>query len=274
MPNLKDNWKQWRDAASIDWFSQFIKAWIPFNAWMTYTFGDLTDKDLLDNVKKPSNVIYNRIVPILTWTERQGSGRAGAWQDASQDAETFRLHIEQLHVCLQGCLVEGRRGRISFETVDVGYNSTADEQMRKLRRDFRVRRDHPAKGNVTLEMVATKTLKGFVLTQPTHDRRSLEDAPTFQLLRAEYRTILLGMHTNVAPRRVISVLAPPGSQTSITCGSTHFIQDPEKLFFALVDVAYSLRNALFHGSLTPNDQHNQIYEPAYHIVMRLVKCTI
>lgn len=25
MPNLKDNLKQWRDSARIDWFSQFIK---------------------------------------------------------------------------------------------------------------------------------------------------------------------------------------------------------------------------------------------------------
>ena len=34
------------------------------------------------------------------------------------------------------------------------------------------------------------------------------------------------------------------------------------------------RNALFHGSITPNETHNQIYKPAYLLVMRLVKCTI
>jgi len=41
----------------------------------------------------------------------------------------------------------------------------------------------------------------------------------------------------------------------------------------LVDVI-NLPNALFHGSITPNEQHNEIFEPAYHIVMRFVRCTI
>jgi len=58
MPNLKDNLKQWRDSARIDWFSQFIRAWIPFNAWMTDTYGDLSDRELLDKVKASGNVIY------------------------------------------------------------------------------------------------------------------------------------------------------------------------------------------------------------------------
>jgi hypothetical protein len=274
MPNLKDNWKQWRDSARIDWFSQFIKAWIPFNAWMTDTFGDLTDHDLLDQVKNGNNVVYNRIVPILTWSQAQIQGGQGGWRDMSPDAERFRLNIEQLHTLLQGCLVDGRRGRVSFETVDIGYNAHADEQRNWGKRTFRVRRDHPAKGQVTLEMSATKTTKGFTITQSVHDRKKLEDDPTFQVLNAEYRTIFLAMHTNVAPRRVISVLPAHGSQGVLRFGTTNFIQDPEKIFSALIDVIYNLRNALFHGSITPNEQHNEIYEPAYHIVMRFVRCTI
>jgi hypothetical protein len=49
---------------------------------------------------------------------------------------------------------------------------------------------------------------------------------------------------------------------------------PPKVFPALVDVVYNLRNALSHGSITPNEQHNEIYDPAYHIVMRLVRWTL
>lgn len=274
MPNLKDNLKQWRDSARIDWFSQFIKAWIPFNAWMTDTFGDLSDRDLLDHVKKGSNVVYNRIVPILTWSEAQAKGTQGGWQDPTQEADEFRLRIEQLNRLLQSCLVEGRKGRVSFETVDIGHNAHADEQICKMKRTFRVRRDHPTIGQVTLEMSATKTRPGFTLTQPAHDRRALEDDTSFRLLTAEYRTIFLSMHSSIAPRKVISVLAAHDSQDVLRFGNTNFIQEPDKIFSSLVDVSYSLRNALFHGSITPNEQHNEIYEPAYHIVMRLVRCTI
>jgi hypothetical protein len=271
---LKDNWKQWRDAARIDWFSQFIKAWIPFNAWMTDTFGDLSDHDLLDQVKKGSNVVYNRIVPMLTWSQAQASGIEGDWQDPSKDAEEFRGMVEQLHRLLQSCVVAGRKGRVSFETVDIGHNAHADEQLIRRGRSLRVRRDHPEKGQVTLEMSATTTTTAFSYTQPAHDRTTLEDEPSFQHIKAEYRTILLAMHDAVAPRKVISILAPPGSQHALRFGTTNFIPDPEKVFSALVDVSYSLRNALFHGSITPNEQHNEIYEPAYHIVMRFVRCTI
>jgi hypothetical protein len=274
MPNLRDNLRQWRDSARIDWFGQFIKAWIPFNAWMTDTFGDLSDRELLDHVKAGTNVVYNRIVPILTWRQPQARGTTGSWQDSTQEAEEFRLRIEQLHRLLQSCVVEGRKGRVSFETVDIGHNGHADEQVTKWTRSFRVRRDHPTKGQVTLEMTATKTSAAFSFSQAAHDRRKLEDEPTFQALKAEQRTTLLAMHDAVAPRKIVSVLAAHGSSDVLKIGNTDFVQEPAKVFSALVDIIYNLRNALFHGSITPNEQHNEIYEPAYHLVMRLVRCTI
>jgi hypothetical protein len=274
MPNLKDNLKQWRDSARIDWFSQFIKAWIPFNAWMTDTFGDLSDRELLDHVKGGSNVVYNRIVPILTWKQAQARGTQGSWQDSTQEAEEYRLRIEQLHRLLQSCVVEGRKGRVSFETVDIGNNAHKDEQVTKWKRTFRIQRDQPNKGEVTLTMTNTKSAIEYTLVQPHHDRRLLEDDLTFQKLELGHRTTFLSMHEIVAPRKIVSVLSQHGSTDMLKIGSTEFIQDPAKVFSALVDVIYNLRNALFHGSITPNEQHNEIYEPAYHIVMRFVRCTI
>ncbi len=274
MPNLQDNLRGWRDSARIDWFSHFIKAWIPFNAWMTDTYGDLRDSELLDNIKGGSNVVYNRIVPILTWRQAQARDMDGNWQDTSQEADEFRLRIAELHRLLQSCVVEGRKGRVSFETVDIGHNGHNDEQLTKRRRTFRVRRGFPNSGEVTLELSATRSSAAFAFTQSKHDRRELEDEPSFQALRAEQRTTFLAMHDAVAPRKIMNVLAPHGAQDVLKIGDTDFIQDSSKVFSALVDVIYNLRNALFHGSITPNEQHNEIYEPAYHIVMRFVKCTI
>lgn len=274
MPTLQDNLRLWRDSAQIDWFSQFIKAWIPFNAWMTNTFGDLRDSELLDKVKGGNNVVYNRIISTLTWRLAQARGLEGNWQDTSKEADEFRLCIAELHRLLQSCVVEGRKGRISFETVDIGHNVHRDEQLTKWNRNFRVRRDHPTRGEVTLELSATATKAAFIFTQPKHDRRGLEDEPTFQALQTAQRTTFLSMHEAVAPRKIMSVLASQGSQDVLRIGETDFIQDPPKVFSALVDVIYNLRNALFHGSITPIEQHNEIYEPAYHIVMRFVKCTI
>lgn len=259
----KDNWKQWRDSAEIDWFSHFIKAWIPFNGWMTYTFGELNDRDLLDNVKNGGNVVSNRIVSMLN-----------PEQDRSSDAARFRSHVDALHCLLQVCAVESRRGRVSFETVDIGANVHKDEKTIKWKREFQVHRDQPTKGEMLLTMTDTHNVVVFTLTQPAYERRSLEDDPNFKKLDPGHRATFLPMYDAVAPRLIRSVLAEQGAKETFKYENTDFIKDAPKIFSALIDVIYSLRNALFHGSITPNEQNNAIYEPAYHIVMRLVRCTI
>ena len=82
------------------------------------------------------------------------------------------------------------------------------------------------------------------------------------------------MFEAIAPRLVRNVLQPHGTTGGLVCGDATFIPEPSKVFSALIDILYGLRNALFHGSITPNQQHNEIYEPAYHLVMRLVRCTV
>jgi hypothetical protein len=274
MPSHSENLRRWQELAHIDWFSHFIKAWIPFNAWMTNAFGELRDRELLDSVKGGSNAVANRIIPMLTWRESQVRGGAGGWQDSTPQADEFRLHIDSLTRVLQVCVVEGKHGRVSFETVDVGPNSTLDSSLRKWGRDFRVRRNHPTRGEITIEMSATASTSPFSHTQPEYNRRELEDLPTFQALKPDHRATILGIYDTVAPRRIMNLLLQPDAPDALRFGTYAFVNDPEKIFSGLVEVAYSLRNALFHGSITPNDQHNEIYEPAYHVVMRFVRCTI
>lgn len=241
---------------------------------MTDTFGDLSDRELLDKVKGTGNVVKNKTLPIMAKYLRVAEDAEGGWQDDSPDAREFRLLIGELHSRLQQCIIEGRKGRVSFETVDIGANSKRDEQKTKWKRNFRCRRDYPTKGEVYLEISASKSVAAFALTLSAHDRKTLEDDANFRALKYEQRALLLALFEAVAPRLVMSVLAGFGSQRSLIYGEVHFINDADKNFSALIDVLYGLRNALFHGSITPNDTHNQIYKPAYLIAMRLVKCTL
>jgi len=226
---------------------------------MTDTFGDLTDRELLDKVKSGANVVFNRVVPMLDPVRDNGA-----------DAQELRNQIAELHRLLQACIIEGRRGRVSFETVDLGFNPNKDLQHACHGRIVRVRRDYPNKEEINLEISASATQAAFNLIIPHHNRRTLEDDRSFQTLKIGYRTRLLGLFEDVAPRRIETVLA----KHDLEFGNTRFVQSPEKVFSALIDIVYSLRNALFHGSITPNEQHNEIYDPAYHIVMRLVRCTL
>lgn len=258
---LGDNLRRWREAAEIDWFSQFIKAWIPFNAWLTDSFGELTDRQLLDRVVAGNNVVFNRIVPMLNPEE-----------DRSQDAIEFRVQVAELHRLLQGCVVEGRRGRISFERVDMGANLHLHEVQTHRGFSFSVHRNNPAKPQVTLEIKNRASVTIFPLVQPEYNRSEVEADRGFVTLRDWQRDKLLSCYEAVRPRIIESALAS-GARVSFLYANTSFVGDPYKVFKALIDVLYGVRNALFHGSITPNQQHNEIYEPAYHIVMRLVRCT-
>ena len=263
MSTLKETITHWRDKAEVDWFSQFIKAWIPFNAWLTHTYGDLKDSELLDRVKAPGNSVYNGIVPRLDPERTRG-----------QDDLEFRLQMAELHRLLEATEIKGRRGRISFTRVDIGANPHKDEQQKAWKRDFRVRRDHPSKDSVTLEITATKSTDPFCLTVAAHDWMLIEHVPAFVALELTHKSRLRVMFDSVSPRKIQNVLQSPGTVGAYKFGTTEFVSDAAKLFSALIDVLYGLRNALFHGSITPTEEMNEIYGQAYQIVMRLVRCTV
>jgi hypothetical protein len=259
---LGDNLRRWREAAEIDWFSQFIKAWIPFNAWMTNSFGELPDRQLLDRVIAGNNVVFNRIVPMLTPAD-----------DRSQEAEEFRFQVSELHRLLQTCRVDGRRGRVSFERVDMGENVHVNEQQTYRGFVFTVQRNQPSRGAISLGIGNRTGQSVFTFIQAVFDRDELEVERTFMALQSWQRDRLLHCYEAVRPRLIETALAATGARDVLRYGSTDFVDDPRKVFKALIDVLYGVRNALFHGSITPTLHHNEIYEPAYHLVMRLVRST-
>ncbi|MFM2198532.1 MAG: hypothetical protein RLZZ505_1964 [Verrucomicrobiota bacterium] len=273
MPTLRDNLPRWREAAQIDWFSHFIKAWIPFNAWMTETYGDESDRKMLDGIKAGSNVVFNRITPMITVKPRSARDTEAGWQNETEDAEEFRRWLAMLHRRLEECVVDGRKGRISFTIVDVGENRTTSETKTHRNQILKVERGVPAAGKITASVTTATTVK-FQFVQDGYDKQELEDNPDFQKQVPEVRGHLLNLYRLAAPRIIESVLVPPSQRDCAQIDGIRFVDNQRKVFGALIEVLYGLRNALFHGSITPNDQHNEIYEPAYHLVMRMVKCTI
>jgi hypothetical protein len=274
MPTLRDNLPRWREAAQIDWFSHFIKAWIPFNAWMTETYGDESDRKMLDGIKAGSNVVFNRITPMITVRPRSARDTAAGWQNESEDAQEFRRWLATLHRRLEECVVDGRKGRISFTIVDVGENRNTSETKVHRNQTLNFERGVPSSGKVTVSVVTAAAVTKFQFVQDGHVRQELEDNADFQRLGSELRGHLLNLYQLAAPRIIESVLVPPSQHDCAEIDGIRFVDNHRKLFGATIEVLYGLRNALFHGSITPNDQHNEIYEPAYHLVMRMVKCTI
>jgi len=60
MPSLyTENSEKWKSLASIDYFTQFVKAWIPFNAWYKNYYPNLrTDREAINEIKAHPNQGY------------------------------------------------------------------------------------------------------------------------------------------------------------------------------------------------------------------------
>jgi hypothetical protein len=61
-----------------------------------------------------------------------------------------------------------------------------------------------------------------------------------------------------------------GDGSRIIAGDIEFRCTDKQVFFAIIEVIYSMRNALLHGELQPHEQAFAAYEPAYRIVMKFL----
>lgn len=47
-----ENSEKWKSLASIDYFTQFVKAWIPFNAWYKNYYPTIkTDREAINEIQ-------------------------------------------------------------------------------------------------------------------------------------------------------------------------------------------------------------------------------
>jgi len=64
----------WIEKAQMDFYTMFIKAWIPFNAWYLKEFYDegsnrISDKNIIDYLKSNSNKYRDKIISLLKGTD-------------------------------------------------------------------------------------------------------------------------------------------------------------------------------------------------------------
>jgi len=78
------NVKQWLEQSDIDYFTHFVKAWIPFNAWYRHAYDTVEqERDVLEAIKTDGNKIRTRFMAKLEGTD--------------PDYEEIRNHIAALH---------------------------------------------------------------------------------------------------------------------------------------------------------------------------------
>lgn len=262
--------EEWKRLADIDYFGMYVKAYIPFNAWMNLKFALKEDRAKINAIKNSFNTFRDKIVALL--------------QDDSQEGADFRARLGELHNVLEQAQIHNQDRRISFCEIRFKNNGpySCDKDTHGVH--FHVHcgdMKHPFEGETLLSIKGHKRTGGEI----THFcKRYNEYEPDTQKvwndmskIKPEWAQRLLSMYQSVAPLLVINLVnGKPNKRgkpnTAIECGRFCFVPNVEQVAQGIIEVLYNLRNALFHGEITPNADANKVYGAAYHILRRLIEC--
>lgn len=261
MPNTfastKDNWKR---LADIDYFGMFVKAYIPFNAWMNLDYGKIeTDREKISEIKRTTNVFRNKIIALL--------------QDTSQDGVAFRTYIGELHVALEQAQIFNQDRKVSFTCIRFKSNnqSTYDRTFNRMKYHAHCDNQQNKSTRTIVEIQNRKGVKVFSHTFEKYEPDIEVVGQALAELKQSWKDELIGCYKAVAPYSIETLLDPNISRKTIMCGGIGFVDKPEKITCGLIEVLFNLRNSLFHGEINPNSDANKVYGAAYHILRQLIE---
>ncbi|MEI7961623.1 MAG: hypothetical protein WCI04_04785 [archaeon] len=268
MPNLyTENEEKWKNLADIDYFTHFVKAWIPFNAWYKNAYPALkSDREAINEIKKGSNSIATKIKPFLT--------------NDNPDSVRFRNYIGELHHKLESKHIENRGQRLTFTAIVLETNKTDKSTNNYSGMTYFIDRDSKHKTNfsvlATIKNSSSSTT--FLFEQKEYNIDELLVFPNFTKLSITQRTYLVQRFKEVDPLLTTSLIqlnpveAKLGSPPNyIQMGSHKFINDPTKIYKGVIELIYNLRNVLFHGQIVPDKDTAKVYEPAYNILKMMIQ---
>ena len=257
------NKDEWRALADIDYFGMFVKAYIPFNAWMNVTYpASPMDRAKINAVKRDTNPFRDKIYALL---------------DAStQEGANFRNAIGELHYLLENHHIHNQDRRITFTDIVLGKNpdNIKEDSYRGI--GFRVQYGNGS-GTDTHTHSLIKRRDGsaiFTKTQEDYNLSELKACPDYALLSDEYKTRLVKCYELVIPNLTKNLLTgfdatDPTKYYNI--GQFKFVKEREYIAQGLIEILYNMRNSLFHGELIPNKEANKIYGAAYKILRELIE---
>lgn len=261
MPSLyTENSEKWKALADIDYFTQFVKAWIPFNAWYRNYYPSLrTDRDAINEIKTNPNSFRDRLLSLLA--------------DQGNDGVVFRSHIAQLHHELGRKYIYNSGERISFENIVVEINTKTSETHSERGCRYRVERgiaSRPAK-EIEAEVINGVGRTIFIHVQPNgFNLVEIETHTQFLRLTPNQQINLKRCYEEINPKKSVNLLSRDPDDC-IEMDNYRFITDRELICKATIEILYKLRNGLFHGEIVPDKDTNKVYEPAYHILYMLIQ---
>lgn len=253
------NYQDWIRKINVDieYYADFIKAWIAFNAWYRTEYNDRQDRVVIEKIKNESNRFKTYINNYIDGVD--------------SDSILFQEYIGKLHIALNNAAIvtqerSGTRMQISFTEIAINNpKTTVAESYRQ--NDYRIERTN----TITKTEISHKKTKAsiFTFTQDSYNLDELTVHPDFERLHQECKAQCIANYKQVCPYITENILEANNNPKIL--GGTNFVNDVNKISRGIVEVLYLLRCSLMHGELSPDKNANEVYKYAYKVLVLVLK---
>ncbi len=256
---------QWKRLIEVDWLGQYVKTWVAFNAWYSNNFKPpqgkkrFSDRKIIEKIKNDEGDICSKIENFLLGT--------------GSDQKSFQSNLADLHKALSDITIKSNGKRIWLQQISdyqekksidnkrngITYKIKIDEK-NKTRK---VTVDNKSGKNIFKEIITTQREESF---QGEKWFEKLVDQGVFMKLTLSQRNHLKVLIEESSP--IHNLLNSDNIPTEI--GPYKFTSDKKLIARAIIEILYQLRNALFHGEITPSPEVQTVYQPAYLVLKKII----
>jgi hypothetical protein len=269
--------ENWIRKAELDYFTMFIKSWLPFNAWYMKDFYDETlnrtsDRAIIDHLKNNSNRYRDKIIALLRGND--------------DDALRFRNNLGQMHFELETHTIPNEDERISFSTINLSRNPLPQKVVSFAHHDYKVEfRSHLPRTQKrwVCEIITRRTNQTIHIVELFNwSLTDLHADVDYIAIPADKKQYLDSCFLEMNPKKPEIIIVPPvrtGADfrqppNSIIINAAkhlYFTNNYELVSKVIIELLYELRCKLFHGELDPITANLGIYENAFYLQKPLIK---
>jgi hypothetical protein len=259
--SIKLHIDNWISKAELDYYTMFIKAWIPFNAWYFSEYNTKKDSVALTQIKTTKNKVRNRIEALLL--------------NSDSAAKAFKFHLSQLHLQLESRSIMNYGKLVKFTAVSI--DGLAPKPATDVDKKGNIYKAIPNKSSgyrVVIVDKSNKTLldKNF---NPYDYDAFITDNQYLSLKDTNVQARIRFCFAEINPERLFDLLSKSKIKSEFieldTDNKIRFITDTEIIAKGIIEILYVLRCVLFHGELDPTAINHAVYEHAYYILKPLIQ---
>lgn len=273
--------ERWISRAEMDYYTMFIKTWIPFNSWYMRDFYDenatpkrTSDREIIDFLISNDNKYKSKIQNLL--------------RGSDEVSNEFKLLISKLHFELIDHTIPNEEERVSFYNTSLSKNSLERYaspaigqyvyfvEFKKLlpRTQKRWICEIQKKSNLQTEYRVELFNWSIDELNNNPDFIQIPDPNLRNNLRQAFMQINPKKPTEIVmtpKRRGESLVQPPNSIVINKSKNLYFVNDYDLVSKIIIQLIYELRCKLFHGELDPSQANLGVYENAFKIQKLLIK---